>query len=119
MLPKLACLQRIVMRRVAADYGWEYPYVPPALLSEMERERWYHDEIWSHLKVPRIKSTDLNLTDLNPRFERCLRDWSPGRYIFADRVVLKCPGKVYQVFSITTTDSNGDTLVLPDPRFYH
>ena len=108
------------MKKVALDYGWEFPNVPEALIKEIEdnREEWCQEAIWDHLKVPK-PARDFKLTFiLTHRFESCRDTWSYGRHIYSNRVVIKRPGKDDRIYSITTLDNQGKTLTLPDPRFY-
>lgn len=54
-LPKLARLQRMLNKRVATEYGLEFPYVPQDVMQviEVNRELWYSEAVWDYLSVPK------------------------------------------------------------------
>lgn len=65
LLPRLSKLQRIVMRKVAEEYGYLYLYVPESLEAEIQSKRtqWVDVVIREYLKI----HAHCDIRNLSPR----------------------------------------------------
>lgn len=119
-LPKLAHLQRVLNKRVATEYGLEFPYVSAETMQEIElkREEWCSDAVWDYLSVPKPFRKAGYSSVMDERYDGCMLQWNYGQHIYSDKVVICRPEKENDVYFVTTVDNQGKPITLPDPRFY-
>lgn len=118
-LPRLSRLQRVVNKKVALEYGYEYPYVPESVMQEVEenRQSWCEDEIWEYLGVPRPCRTP-EYPKFWENFLSCKQSWSLGRHIYKDKVVVVKAGRRDQVHTANIYNKEGRMVEVPDPYYY-
>lgn len=88
-LTRLSRFQRNVQRRVAEEWGLDYPYIPENVMQVVEdsRDQWEDELVWNYLHVPRPLRTPES--DLWMRFQDIKKEWKLGRAIHKDRVLVK------------------------------
>lgn len=119
-LPKLSRFQWFLNKRVAREYGYEYPYVPEHVMDEIEANRklWEEEDVWNYLGVPK-PCRDINLSPVfADKFYSCMATWSHGRYIYKDKVLIKSPHRPDAKFSYPAVNDYGEQVEIPDPKWY-
>lgn len=117
-LPRLSRFQRDIQKRVAQEYGFDYPYVPEEIMNivEASREQWERNLIWDYLHVPKPQRTPDHTIWV--RFQDIFKEWRQGRAIYKNRVLVKKPGQHTRSFSISVKGEGDSRKRLLDPRYY-
>lgn len=89
-LPKFSCLQRLVQKKVAMEYGYDYPYAPREIMKEIEVKgvSWCEEVVWDLMFIPKPYHNK-SKPQLWEEFLSVKENWSLGRSIYIDRVVVK------------------------------
>lgn len=77
-----------VQRKVAQEWGLDYPYVPDQVMEVVEhsREEWENNLVWDYLHVP--KPNQNPKSEVWARFKDIQRKWKLGRAIYKDKVLV-------------------------------
>lgn len=103
-LLRLSRFRRDVQKRVAQEWGFDYPYVPEQIMDivEASREQWEGDLVWDYLHV--LKPQRTPDSEVWVRFQDIYKEWKLGRAIYKDRVLVLKAGQHTCSYSISVKE---------------
>lgn len=116
-LPRLSKVQHIIIKKVAEEYGYLYPYIPDCLEEEIQDKeiQWIDEAVLSFLQIPLwVDLTKLSLKTAE-KYLSVPHTWGYDHKINLDRVIIHRPNKADIQHYITTVNAKGETLKLPNP----
>lgn len=119
-LPRLSKVQSIIIKKVAEEFGYLYPYIPAQLEEEIhdKETQWADEAVRNFLQIPLLVDYQKLSRMVADKYTSVLQTWSYDRKINSDSVVISWHNKKDIQYFITMVNAKGETLKLPDPRYY-
>lgn len=108
-----------VQRKVALEWGLDFPYVPLKTMDIIENSwvEWKDDLVWEYLHIPKPLQVP-ECEETWARFKDIWKKWQLGRSINKERVIVARMGRPMKSHSVSAREEGVGRKRLPDPHFY-